>query len=213
MSKREAERRVGLYAQALSSFFLSTLRNKRSGASETERENENKENCFEKLSILTVLLLHLGHLFFCCHLSCQWQMTQHQTGGSGRPSLRTDSPQAKLVQDLVHLHAPLLPHLSSHSVYTVSNISDILHMAVSLLISFLTSQQHISPSLFDYTCLSCSFSFAVRFNVIENPSLCQGKGEICESMVSQWRRGSLRIVLYKMCQTLKQMCYRKITHC
>lgn len=71
MSKREAERRVGLYAQALSSFFLSTLRNKRSGASETERENENKENCFEKLSILTVLLLHLGHLFFCCHLSCQ----------------------------------------------------------------------------------------------------------------------------------------------
>lgn len=43
-------------------------------------------------------------------------------------------------------------------------------------------------------------------------SLCRGKGEICESMMSWWRRGSLRIVLYWMCQAEKKMCQRKITH-
>lgn len=151
MSKREAERRVGLYAEALSSFFssffLSTLRNKWSRASETERENKERESCFEMLSILTVLLVHLGHLLFRCHLSCQWQMTQHQSGGSGRQPPGTHSPQAKLVQDLVHLLAPPLPHPSSHPIYTVSNISHILHLALGLLISLLTLQRHISPSL------------------------------------------------------------------
>lgn len=43
--------------------------------SETERENKEKESYHEILFILTVLLPHLGQLFFHCHLSCQWQMT------------------------------------------------------------------------------------------------------------------------------------------
>lgn len=64
-------------------------------------------------------LMHGGHLFFCCHLSCQWQMTQRQPGGTGR----THSPQAKLVRDLVYLSnppAPPPPPLSSHSISTAS---------------------------------------------------------------------------------------------
>lgn len=98
--------RVSPYAETLSSFFfLSTLRDKWSRASKTERENKEKESCCEMLSILTLLLPHLGHLFFRCHPSCQWQMTQPQSGGSGRQSPGTHSPQAKLVQDLVHLLA------------------------------------------------------------------------------------------------------------
>lgn len=163
------------------------------------------------LSILNVLLAHLGHLFFRCHLSCQWQMTQQQSGGSGRQSPGTHSPQAKLVQDLVYLLTPPPPYSSSHPIYAVYKVLHILHLALGLLISLLTLQRHISPSLANHhPILLLSFfllcSFAVRCSVIENPCLCRGKGEICESMMSRWRRGSLRIVFSWMCQALKKMC-------
>lgn len=82
-------------------FYLLAKRNKRSWVSETESDNK------VLLSILTALLLHLGHLLLSCHLPCQWQMTQHQSWGSRRRSPGTHPPQAKLAQDPIHL-----PHTS-----------------------------------------------------------------------------------------------------
>ena len=89
---------------------------------------------------------HVGHLFFCCHLSWQWQMTQHQSGEFWRQSPRTYSPQAKLVQDPVHLltappRRPPPPPIQSIHCPTA------LVLACGLMISVLTLQRHISPSL------------------------------------------------------------------
>lgn len=130
-------------------FFLSTLRNKWSRASETEKKIRRGKAVCELLSILTSLLPHLGHIFFCCHLSWQWKMTQHHSGGFGRQSPGTYSPQAKLVQDVVHLLALPPRHSSSYPIYTVSKSSYILHLALGLLVSFLTLKRHISSSLAD----------------------------------------------------------------
>lgn len=82
-------------------------------------------------------------------------MTPRQPGGSGR----THSPQAKLVQDLVHLPPPT----SSHPIYTAANILHIPHSALVLL--------H-RPALF----LFLSFT--------DGELRRRGRGEICESVAS-----------------------------
>lgn len=215
-------------------FSLSTLRNKWLRASETERENK-RESCCEMLSILAVLLPHLGHLFFGCHHCWHWQMTQPQSGGFGRQSPGTYSPQAKLVQNLVHLFAPLpRPFLLVSNLHSVQQLSHSSLCSWSLYFTPHLAAAHFSlppltncPSFAPCPCLSVLFFFflcvvffppslslsrAGRCSVIENHSLCRGKAEICESMMFQWRKGSLRIVLYWMCQTLKKMCRRKIKH-
>lgn len=40
-------------------------------------------------------LPHPGHLFLRCRFSCQWQMTQHQLGGSRRQCLGAHSPEGQ----------------------------------------------------------------------------------------------------------------------
>lgn len=135
-------------------FFLSTLRDKWSRVSKTERENKEKESSCEMLSILPVLLLHLGHLFFRCHLSCQWQMTQHPSGGSGRQSPGTLSPQAKLVRDLVHLPAPPPPYSSSHPIYPAS---------LSFFTWLLVSWFHSSPCSGTFLPLSLWLTVSLAF--------------------------------------------------
>lgn len=126
-------------------FPLSTLRNKWSTASKLERESEERESCFKTLSTLTVLLVHLGHLFFRCHLSCQWQMTPQQPGGSGR----THSPQAKLVQDLVHLLAPpSSPSLLPSNLYSLQRLAHSSLGSWSLDFTPHLAAAHFSLSLF-----------------------------------------------------------------
>lgn len=109
-----------------------------------------------------LLLMHLGHLFFHCHILCQGQMTQHRPRESGR----TNSPQAKLVQNLIHL-------LSTPTFLLPSNlyrVSHILHLVLGLLISLLTLQQYISPSLatlslsfLNYFCFEILFQGRVKY--------------------------------------------------
>lgn len=106
-------------------------------------------------------------------------MTQQQSGGSGRQSPGTHSPQAKLVQDLVHLLAPPPPHSSSHPIYIVSKVSHILHLALGLLISLLTLQRHFSPSLANHPPISfcCLFLlFCCEMQCDWEPLSLSGKG-------------------------------------
>lgn len=201
-------------------FFFLTLRNKWSGSSELVRENKEKESCCEELSILTVRLAHLGHLFFRCHLSRQWQMTQQQSGGSGRRSPGTRSPQAKLVQDLVHLRllplpAPLPP------LQSIQHPNGLLILLPGSLFSWFHSSPcsgtflplSVSRSLSFPSPLSVCFLIPLLWDTVWLRTLASvgGKGEICESMVSRWRRGSLRIVVYWMCQ-LWRKCAREESH-
>lgn len=103
------------------------------------------------------LLVHGGHLFFRCHLSCQWQMTQRQPGGTGR----THSPQAKLVQDLVHLPKP--PHPRYHSP-PIQSLHPLAHSSHAFLILLLTLQCLISSPLMKH--LPFSFSLSLTHGVI-----------------------------------------------
>lgn len=195
--------------------FLSTLRNKWSRASRLERENKERESCSETLSILTVLLAHLGHLFFSLSPPLPvtddtagarriWETVSRNTFTSGQtcPGPRPSPPH--------HLLSIPPPIQSVHCPASRTFLT-------WLLISLLTLQRHISPSPANCPSLLLFFSFFHFFillpcDAVWLRTLCRGTGEICDSIVSQWRRGNLRTVLYWMCEALKKMCSRKITH-
>lgn len=188
-------------------FFLSlsTLGNKWSGA-KTERETKEREKLLRDAPDCAVTASRAPFLpAVTSPASDRWHSTsQEDLGGSLQEHIHLRPNLSRTSSISSHR---LLPHSSSHPIYTVSIVSHILHLAPDFTPHLAAAHFSLSPLLsLSFFSFFFYYSFSVRCTVIENPCLCLEKGEICESMLSRWRRGSLRIVLYWMCQALKKMC-------
>lgn len=122
----------------------------------------------------------------------------------------THSPQAKVVQDVVHLLHTSFPSLLPSHLLSVSSILLILHSACGLVISPATAHfpfLNNGPFSTSFALSSLSFCCEMHYDWKLEPvcNRCVERGEICESTLSLW--SGFRIDLFWMCQTLKQMCW------